>query len=95
MRDVRQDSAFLQRQYEALREEAIDSLYGGNRGHGLVLFMTRGMTAWLAALSALTPRPAVRVSGGPAAGPLPPLMRSNLTSLLANMVLACSAQGTQ
>ena len=91
MRWYRQDSAHLAEQYEALREEAIESCYRGHRGHGLALFLARGMTAWLNALSALAPR-SVTCSEGQCPGRVPPSAHSDITSLLANMVLACSSQ---
>lgn len=91
MRRCQPDPAHWMAQYEALRAEAIESIYGGHRGHGLTLFLTRGMTAWIEALSALAPKPATS-SEGPALGRVPPSARLDLTSLLADMVLACSSQ---
>ena len=44
-------------QYEALRREVTESGPGRRRGHGLALFLTRGMPGWLAALTALAPTP--------------------------------------
>lgn len=88
---ARRDPSHLLRQYEALREEAIESCYHGHRGHGLALFLTRGMTAWLMALSALASRPAT-YSECPGSGRVPPSAHSDLTLLLADMVLACSSQ---
>jgi transposase len=45
-------------EYEYLRQEALHP--GARRGHGLALFQSRGMMAWLQALTALKPRPAVQ-----------------------------------
>lgn len=81
--------------YEALRREALAVAPFGPRGQGLALFLTRGMSAWLAALTALTPSPR-RPDDAPAAPRpqfLPPL-RADLTTVLAGMVLAC-AQPTE
>jgi hypothetical protein len=83
--------------YEALRREAIAMTLGGPRGHGLALFLRRGLPGWLAALTALTPprRPPPPVPvGGPPPGPrLGPAARTELTTVLAGMVLACAAEG--
>ena len=45
------DSAYVLDQYEAMRREAVGCDAYGPRGHGLALFLSRGMPAWLAALS--------------------------------------------
>jgi hypothetical protein len=81
-------------QYEALRREAFETASFGPRGHGLALFLSRGLPAWLAALTALAPpggptRPLVepRREGGPG---LLPTARAELTTVLAGMVLACT-----
>jgi hypothetical protein len=81
-------------QYEALRREALATAPFGPRGHGLALFLSRGLPAWLAALTALAPpggstRPPVepRREGGPG---LLPTARAELTTVLAGMVLACT-----
>jgi hypothetical protein len=81
-------------QYEALRREAIAAAQDAPRGHGLALFLARGLPAWLAALSALTPaglptRGPDPVPGEPRA-PLGPAVRQELTTVLAGMVLACT-----
>ena len=41
-------------EYEILRQEALD--VNTRRGHGLALFLSRGMMAWLEALAALRSR---------------------------------------
>jgi len=81
-------------QYEALRREACTAVRGG---HGLTLFLTRGMPAWLAALTALAPRPALavgdRAAGLPDAGPrLVSGVRTELIAVLAGMVLGCAGE---
>jgi hypothetical protein len=82
--------------YEALRREATAITPGGPRGQGLVLFLSRGLPGWLAALTALTPprRPLpVPAAGPPPPGPrLGPAARTELTTVLAGMVLACAAE---
>lgn len=87
---------YVLQQYEALRQEALGLAPDGRRGHGLALFMARGMAAWLAALRALAPRMA---PPAPSLEPttdlcsiLPPSARSDLTLVLAGMVLACSQE---
>lgn len=74
-----------QQEYENLRREALQV---GPRGHGLALFLTRGMVAWLEALTALRARPTPRISQYESIDMLP-AVRSDLTILLADMVLSC------
>lgn len=82
-------------QYEALRRQALAPAQA--RGLGLSLFVARGMIAWLEALTALSPRSAERgaIPAGPprsGAPDPPPLARWDLVALMADMVLACSAE---
>jgi hypothetical protein len=91
------DPQYLIEQYEALRGDAIAARRGiGRRGHGLALLLARGMRAWLDALTALVPRPP---SGERLLEPsrrdrvaLEPTLRADLTTMLAAMVLACTAR---
>jgi hypothetical protein len=88
------DPHYVFEQYEALRREARTAVRGG---HGLTLFLTRGMPAWLAALTALAPRPAMaagdRATGPPDAGPcLASGVRTELIAVLAGMVLGCAGE---
>jgi len=87
-------SDYVLEQYEALRREALAPLCAGARGHGLALFLGRGMAAWLAALSCLVPPGPPRRTPEPATpGPRPlPAARAELTTLLAGMVLACTRE---
>ena len=48
-------AAFVREQYELLRREATTADPMGPRGHGLVLLMTRGISAWLETVQTLTP----------------------------------------
>jgi hypothetical protein len=75
------------REYEALRQEALRA--SSHRGHGLALFLSRGMTAWLEALTALRPRPVAKDASQESVD-LPSVVRPDLTMLLANMVLSCA-----
>jgi hypothetical protein len=91
------DAHYAVAQYEALRREALEVAPFGPRGHGLVLLLTRGVPAWLTALTALGPARPGRPLEEPPAGPrpwLPPSARAELTTVLAGMVLACT-QGTE
>jgi hypothetical protein len=84
------DAAGLHAHYEALRQEALGALPDGPPGHGLALFLLRGMNAWCAALTALGPRAAAHAPADAADDcRVPTEMRSTLTTVLASMVLAC------
>lgn len=87
------DPNFLLEQYEALRKEALEANPQGRRGHGLTLFLSRGMMAWMAALKTLWTRPAV-VSEDRSVQyrDLPAAVRYDLTLVLADMVLACNEE---
>lgn len=50
------NAAYVRDQYELLRQEAVTADPMGPRGHGLVLLMTRGISAWLGIVQTLTPR---------------------------------------
>jgi len=73
-------------EYETLRQEALQA--GSHRGHGLALFLSRGMVAWLEALTALRSQ-TVLPSTTQESVDLPAVLRPDLTTLLANMVLSC------
>lgn len=81
-------------QYEALRREALEVAPFGPRGQGLALLLTRGVPAWLTALAAVVPPPPARLDDRPRAHPprLPAAARAELTTVLAGMVLACTAE---
>ncbi len=91
------DSSGVVEQYEAVRREALEGTATGRRGHGLTLLLNRGMASWLAAWRELTPR-SPRPSAGPEPLPsevrpvVPPGVRSDLTTVLADMVLACELE---
>ena len=92
------DRAYVLDQYEALRREALAADPFGPRGHGLALFLSRGMPAWVVALSQLTPRHAPERAAEAEellltqAPEIAPGVRSELTLVLAAMVLACSQE---
>lgn len=87
------DRDYMLEQYEALRLQALEGNGTGTCGHGLALFLSRGMTAWTSALSALArpPRLPRCEMEDPivALAELPMMTRSDLTLLLAGMILAC------
>jgi hypothetical protein len=73
-------------EYENLRQEALQA--GSRRGHGLALFLSHGMMAWLEALTALRSHP-VSQRATQESFDLPSVLRPDLTTLLTNMVLSC------
>lgn len=85
------DRDYMLEQYEALRLQALEGNGTGTCGHGLALFLSRGMSAWTSALSALARPPSLPRCKGPtvALAELPLKNRSDLTLLLAGMILAC------
>jgi len=89
----RTDGRYLFEQYEALRREALRQDWK-ERGHGMALFVTRGMTAWVAAVAALEPAapepsPCVGADTSQSRRPMVALsFRAELTAVLAGMVLA-------
>jgi hypothetical protein len=80
------DAVYLFEQYESLRKEALGST--ARRGHGLALFLSRGMKAWLEALTVFVPM-AMEDKASQDKLDLPPAVRPDLTLVLADMVLAC------
>ena len=82
------DAEYLLEQYELLRQEAIEDLPQARQGHGLLLFLTRGMVAWMEAVSCLSGRQAA-VPAQLANSPAPVSLRPEVTTVLANMVLGC------
>ena len=50
------DTEYLLEQYELLRREALEVSPHTQRGYGLLLFLTRGMVAWIEAVSCLSGR---------------------------------------
>lgn len=92
-------AAFVREQYELLRREATTADPLGPRGHGLVLLMTRGISAWLDTVQTLTPRaiaPVVHTAAMTGAeGPTWKVGdRAELTRVLASLVLTCVQEVT-
>lgn len=86
------DPVYLLEQYELLRREALALPTDTQRGYGLMLFLTRGMVAWMAALSCLS-GPATHAASDSTLDPLPVSVRPQITTILANMVLVCMQEG--
>jgi hypothetical protein len=81
------DAEYLLEQYELLRREALEIAPHAQRGHGLLLFLARGMVAWIEAVSCLSGRRAAMAEG--TTSTLPLSLRPEITTVLANMVLVC------
>ena len=91
------DVSYVCQQYEIVRHEAATRVGFGPRGHGMMLLMTRGMPAWLDAVTTLSPparagRGTRSVMEGSPFDLAPPV-RSELTRLLASLVLTCAQEG--
>lgn len=91
MKATAYDGQYLVEEYEALRRGATAGT--SSWGHGLALFLARGMHAWLDALTALTPapdreRPGLPISRDSVSVACPAW--ADLTTVLATMVLACT-----
>jgi len=86
--------SFIEKQYEALRQQALEG--HSYRSHSFLLFSTRGMVAWLEALTALIPPcPTVCPERDPSADlswERASFHREEITHVLADMVLACSGE---
>lgn len=90
------DRSSVLEQYEALRLQALEGNGRGMCGHGLALFLSRGMSAWISALTALACPPSLprceREGSVVSLAELPLMARSDLTVLLAGMILACQEE---
>jgi transposase len=80
-------------EYEDLRQGATRTVVS-RRGHGLALFLSRGMMAWLEVLAALKSHTAAPTTTGESASAteLTSAVRPDVTTLLANMVLCCMGE---
>jgi len=54
---LRENPGYYEKHYERLRQEALSPCRCLERGHGLALFLSRGMVAWMKALATLQPPP--------------------------------------
>lgn len=81
-------SVALRDRYEELRREADGRIPGAEGGgHGLALFLSRGMVAWMKAVLPLAPTVPLR-DIRPAPAGIPGPVREELTGLLVSMLLA-------
>ena len=87
------DSDQVCRQYEVVRHDAATQVAFSRQEYGVALLMSRGMPAWLKAVSTLC-LPSV---GPPPAGSgdieLTPPVRSEMARVLASLVLSRVAEG--
>lgn len=83
------DTEYLLEQYELLRREALEVSPHTQRGYGLLLFLTRGMVAWIEAVSCLSGRQVVTTEFTSSLLPLPLPLRPEVTKVLVNMVIGC------
>jgi hypothetical protein len=75
--------------YEQLRRDAISRPIHSGEGLGLALFLRRGMTAWMQAWSKCRGHVEQTAGSQPGADETIPLdMRSQITTLLASMILS-------
>ena len=82
------------RQYEVVRQDAATDVAFARQGYGVALLMSRGMAAWLKAVSTLclpSVRPASADSGGDIK--LAPPVRSEMARVLASLVLSRVTEG--
>jgi hypothetical protein len=95
----RSSRGYLVDQYEAIRKQALGTHSASHRGHGLALFLARGMPGWLAALAVLAPSAEwpCHPNEGRSLGcriNLPSSIQSDFTSVLADMILALHPETT-
>jgi hypothetical protein len=88
------DADYVREQYERLRREASTTDPTAPRGHGLALFMMRGMSGWLTVMQTLAPAPRARAERTDAVVPPDRIAwraddRTELTHVLASLVLTC------
>ena len=81
-------------QYEALRKDVTGSDPLSQNRYGLALFLSRGMADWLLVVAQLVPRPLAFVSNhdSSSAPNVSAAAQTDLTLLLADMVLACQQE---
>jgi hypothetical protein len=83
----------MEDQYEALRKEAIGTGPIFRNTYGLALFLSRGMAAWLMASAQLIPQTTAMASTQESSPvTVSAADQTDLTLLLADMVLACQQE---
>ena len=90
------DGHALAVRYEALRKDVVEA--GGRRhtGHGLALFVRKGMAAWMNSFGEDEPvrGAACRVASSPGTG-MPEGIEKSLINILAGMALATALEGVR
>lgn len=91
-------AAYVREQYELVRYEATTTTPASPRGYGVVLLMTRGISAWVEAVQTLMPRAVAAPT--PSRAPANRLAwrpddRADLTRVLASLVWRCTEEGAQ
>ena len=81
------------RQYEVVRHDAATQVAFSRQGYGVALLMSRGMPAWLKAISTISLPSVVPPPAGSGDLDLPPPVRSEMARVLASLVLARVAEG--
>lgn len=94
------DADYMREQYERVRREATTTDPTAHRGPGLALFMTRGMSGWLAVMQTLAPPPLARSERPDVIAPPDRVAwsaddRAQLTHILASLVLTCAQEGVR
>ena len=82
----------MRRQYEVVRNDAATQAAFSRRGYGMALLMSRGMPAWLDAMSTIS-LPSVKSPAGRGDLELATPIRSELARVLASLVLRCVSEG--
>jgi hypothetical protein len=81
--------------YERLRRDALGSPCPGDGGFGLALFLRRGMAAWIEAWWECTsPVEPIARSEPHVDDPIPTDTRTQITALLAGMILCLQQEAT-
>ena len=87
------DSDQVRRQYEVVRHDAATDVAFARQGYGVALLMSRGMPAWLKAVSTLCLPSVGPAPAGSGNTKLAPPVRSEMARVLASLVLARVAEG--
>jgi hypothetical protein len=85
----------LSAHYEQLRQDAMRQSISGGRGLGLALFLRSGMTSWMQAWSECASFETETHSPSDGNETIPVDLRSQVTSLLAGMILSLQQEASQ
>ena len=87
------DSDQVCRQYEVVRQDAATDVAFARHGYAVALLMSRGLPAWLKAISTICLPSAGPVPVGSGDVELAPPVRSEMARVLASLVLSRVAEG--